>query len=311
MKVLQIAGLAPDLQRDLSQLCDLSVLNKQDNREHFLATRGAEFEVVVTNGGKGCSAELMRQLPNLRIILGWGVGYDKVDLAEATRRGIRVANTPDVLNECVADMAIAMILCQARRLLVSSRALAAGDWAAKGTTPLGTKVSGKRLGIVGLGRIGLETAKRAAAFNMDIRYHNRRPRSDVDYPYEASLEALARWCDYLVLLCPGGPETDGLISAGVLRALGPESVLVNIARGSVVDESALVSALLQGELGGAALDVFANEPNFPEELLALPNVVMFPHIGSATVETREAMSQLVLDNLKAYLAHDELLTPVN
>lgn len=310
VKAIQLAGLSKDLVADIEQLVELTPLNKQADRDAFLSAQGADFEIAITNGGRGCSAQMMARLPNLKVILGWGVGYDKVDLDAARVRGIRVANTPDVLNECVADMSIAMILAQARRLSESERCLRDGVWAKTGQIPLGTRVSGKRLGIVGLGRIGLEAARRASAFAMPIRYHNRRPRSDVDYCYESSLIALAQWSDYLLLLCPGGPETDNLIDEAVLRALGPKGVLVNIARGSVVDEAALVRLLLSGELGGAALDVFQNEPNFPTELMALDNVLMLPHIGSATEETRAAMSQRVVDNLREYLDTGRLVTPV-
>lgn len=310
VKALQIAGLSKDLQGWLAELVDLTVLHKQPEREQFLKEEGPQFELVITNAGRGCSESLMAALPNLKVIFGWGVGYDKVDLPAAKARNIAVTNTPDVLNECVADMTIAMILTQARQLIESERWLRDDQWAATGQTPMGRKVTGKNLGIVGLGRIGVEVAKRADAFSMPIRYHNRSPRQDVDYPYESSLLELAKWSDYLVLLCPGGPETDGLIGREVLSALGKSSVLINIARGSVVDQAVLVEMLLAGEVGGAALDVFTNEPNYPKELLDLNSVVMFPHIGSATLETRRAMSRLVADNVAHYLKTGELLTPV-
>lgn len=309
-RALQIASLSPDLQRRIAESVDFVVLNDQADRDAYLQRNGSDFDIVITTGGKGCSAKLMQQLPNLKLILGLGVGYDKVDMKAARERRVQVANTPDVLNECVADMAMAMILCQARYLIESAKVLASGQWRQRGATLLGHKVSGKRLGILGLGRIGLELAQRAQSFRMDVRYHNRNPRADLPFGYEPNLLALARWCDYLVVLCPGGAQTEKLIDAPVMQALGPKGVLVNIARGSVVDEKALIVALTSGDLGGAALDVFENEPNFPEALLDLPNVVMFPHIGSSTYETREAMSQLLIDNLNAFVQHNRLVTPV-
>ena len=180
VKALQIAGLSKDLQGWLAELVDLTVLHKQPDREQFLKEQGQQFEIVITNAGRGCSEALMAALPNLRVIFGWGVGYDKVDLPAAKSRNIAVTNTPDVLNECVADMTLAMILTQARQLIESERLLRADQWAATGQTPMGRKVTGKNLGIVGLGRIGLEVAKRAEAFSMPIRYHNRSPRQDVN-----------------------------------------------------------------------------------------------------------------------------------
>ncbi len=308
-KAIMVAGVSSWLKGCLAELTDLTVLSEQADKEQFFANQASGFEVMITNGGRGCSAELMDRFPDLKVILGWGVGYDKVDIQHARARGILVANTPDVLNDCVADMTLAMILVQSRRLIEAESYLRRGDWG-KTQLPLGHKVSGKRLGILGLGRIGVEVANRARAFKMDIRYHNRTPRQDQPYFYEADLIKLADWADFLVVLCPGGPDTDKLVDEPVLSALGSESVLVNIARGSVVDEQALERLLLQGGLGGAALDVYAQEPKFPASLLALPQVVMFPHIGSSTVETRQAMSDCLIDNLERFKCTGALKTPV-
>ena len=310
-KALLVAGISAELKGMLAEVVELVPLNKQGNATQFLVDQGAAFELVVTSAGKGCSNALMEQLPNLKVIFNWGVGYDKVDVEFATSLNVQVTNTPDVLNECVADMAIGMLISQARCMGEAERFVRRGEWLTNPTPPMGQKVSGKRLGIVGLGRIGLEAAKRAEAFSMQIRYHNRHPREDVDYAYEASIVEMAKWSDYLLLLCPSTPETYQMIDREVLQALGPQSALINIARGAVVDQTALVDLLLSGELGGAALDVFEREPEVPEALMDLPNVLLLPHVGSATFETRTAMAQLVVDNVKAYIESGSLVTPVN
>jgi lactate dehydrogenase-like 2-hydroxyacid dehydrogenase len=256
------------------------------------------------------TAALIDALPRLEIIAAMSVGTDHIDLAAARARGIAVTNAPDVLTDCVADIGMALVLSVARRIVVADRFVRDGLWP-KGAFPLATKVGGATMGIVGLGRIGKAVAKRAEAFGMRIAYFGRRRQSDVDYPFFEDLVALARESDYLMLTCPGGPATRHLIDAAVIEALGPEGVLVNIARGSVVEEAALVTALRDGKLGGAGLDVYADEPQVPAALLALENVVLLPHLASATRETRAAMGQLMIDNLKAHFAGKPLLTPVS
>jgi hydroxypyruvate reductase len=308
---LLVAGISSELKAMLAEVVELVPLNKQGDATQFFTDQGAEFEMVVTSAGKGCPNALMEQLPNLKVIFNWGVGYDKVDVEFATSRNVQVTNTPDVLNECVADMAIGMLIFQARSMGEAERFVRRGEWLKNPTPPMGQKVSGKRLGIVGLGRIGLETAKRAKAFSMQIRYHNRHPRGDVEYAYEASILELAKWSDYLMILCPSTSETYRIIDREVLKALGSNGALINIARGAVVDQVALVDLLMSGELGGAALDVYENEPEVPDALMDLPNVLLLPHVGSATFETRTAMAQLVVDNVKAYLDSGNLITPVN
>ncbi len=225
------------------------------------------------------------------------------------KKGVVVTNTPDVLTDCVADLAMALLVDVARGISAGDRYVRAGRWP-KGAMPLATKASGKRLGIVGLGRIGRAIATRAEGFDMQIRYHNRRQSPDSPYGYEKSLEDLARWCDFLMVATAGGETTRGLVSAAVIDALGPAGFLVNIARGSVVDEPALVSALAGKRIAGAALDVFADEPRVSEALIAMDNVVLTPHIASATTETRAAMGQLVLDNLASFFRDGHALTPV-
>nr|WP_288498024.1 2-hydroxyacid dehydrogenase [uncultured Pseudomonas sp.] len=304
--VLQVGRFPPRfnerLQRDYQLIC----LWEQ---KEFLAERGAEIDIVVTSARYGCSAEQLARMPNLKAICSFGVGHDSIAVDEAKARGIAISTTPDVLNECVADTAIGLIIDTARQFSASDQHVRQGKWL-KGQYPLTRKVSGKRLGIVGFGRIGKEIAKRAAGFDMDIRYHNRRPDPSTDYGYEADLKTLARWADFLVLACPGGASTHHLIDAGVLAALGADGILVNISRGSVVDEQALVAALQTGTLGGAGLDVFEDEPRVPEALFAMPNVVLLPHVGSATEETRLAMENLVFDNLDAFITRGELITPL-
>jgi lactate dehydrogenase-like 2-hydroxyacid dehydrogenase len=218
-----------------------------------------------------------------------------------------VGNTPDVLNDCVADLALGLIIDVARGIGASERYLRRGQWP-QAPYPLQRKVSGKRVGIVGLGRIGKAIARRAEAFDLALRYHNRRPVADTTMTYEPVLNELARWADFLVVIVPGGASTHHLIDAGVLEALGPEGYLINVARGSVVDEPALVRALTERRIAGAALDVFEHEPQVPAALMALDNVVLVPHIGSATVETRAAMAQRVFDNLQSFFATGRVIS---
>jgi len=274
-----------------------------------LAERGADIAIVVTSARYGCSAEQLAQMPNLKAICSFGVGYDSIAVDEAKARGIVISTTPDVLNECVADTAIGLVIDTARQFAASDRHVRQGKWL-NGQYPLTRKVSGKKLGIVGFGRIGKDIAKRATGFDMEIRYHKRREDPDSGYRFEADLKALATWADFLVLACPGGAATHHLIDAEILAALGANGILVNIARGSVVDEQALVAALQAGTLGGAGLDVFEDEPRVPEALFGMPNVVLLPHVGSATEETRLAMENLVFDNLDAFIERGELITPL-
>lgn len=268
-----------------------------------------EARALITSGGKGASAALIGALPKLEIIAVNGVGYDAVDMDAARSRGIRVTNTPDVLTDDVADMAIGLIIAVYRGLYRSEAYLRAGDWAADRPLPFGRTASGRRLGIVGLGRIGKAIARRAEPMMASIAYTGRT-RQATPYAYYPDAEALAAAVDILVVIVPGNGGTERLIDRRVLDALGPEGVLINVARGSVVDEPALIDALRSGRLGGAGLDVFADEPNVPAAFLGLDNVVLQPHRGSATIETRTAMGQLVVDNLAAHFAGRPLPTPV-
>jgi hydroxypyruvate reductase len=306
--VLAAARLAPLYQQALRSRCTLLDRLHETDPVAFSAV-APQIEVVAAQGETRVTAALMTQLPALKLISVMGVGYDGVDVAEALRRGVMVTHTPDVLNDEVADTAIGLMLCAARQLPAADRFVRAGEWL-KGPMPLQRKMTGARLGIVGMGRIGKAIAERAQAFRMSIAYTARSAKPELPWAFEASAVALAARSDYLVVITPGGAGTRHLINAEVLQALGPKGVLVNVARGSVVDEAALVHALQTGALGGAALDVFADEPRVPEALLGMPHVVLTPHIGSATHETRQAMCDLAVNNVAAHFAGRPLLSPV-
>ncbi|MBM3556042.1 MAG: 2-hydroxyacid dehydrogenase [Alphaproteobacteria bacterium] len=265
---------------------------------------------LVTGGAAGVDRAIFEALPKLEIVSSFGVGYDAIDVKAAAARGVVVTNTPDVLSEEVADTAITLMLSAAKQTPQAERYLRRGDWAKKGAFPLATSVGGKTMGILGLGRIGLAIARRAEAMTMKVVYHNRSPRKDVSYRYHATLLDMAREVDVLMVITPGGKATDRIVDDAVIRALGPKGLLVNVARGSVVDQPALIRALQDGGLGNAALDVFADEPNVPAELIAIERVVLLPHVGSATVETRNAMGDLQVANIKAWFAGRPPLTPV-
>ena len=264
---------------------------------------------IVTRSNVTLPASVLDQLPQLEILSTFGVGYDGLPLAAAAARGIPVTNTPDVLNTAVAELCVGMLLGLMRRLPAADRFVRDGKWM-HGVMPLGTSLSGKRVGIVGLGRIGKDIARRLEPFGVTLAYHGRSDQH-IAYRYEADLVQLARDSDVLIVAAPGGPETKKMIDRAVLDALGPQGVLVNIARGTLVDEAALVEALERKTLGGAALDVFEQEPCANDRLAALENVLLAPHLGSATVETRQAMMDLVLDNLRAHFAGQPLRTPVD
>jgi lactate dehydrogenase-like 2-hydroxyacid dehydrogenase len=279
------------------------------DRGAFLKEHAAKARALATFGPNGADAALMDALPKLEIISNFGVGVDAIDLAAAKQRRIIVTNTPDVLNECVADVAMALVLNTLRRFPQSEAYLRSGYWATRGAYPLATALGGKSLGILGLGRIGEAIARRALAFGMKIRYHNRK-RKDVPYAYDTDVVALARNSDVLLVATPGGAETSRIVSAKVLEALGPEGYLVNIARGSVVDEPVLLRYVKEMKIAGAGLDVFDGEPKINPEWFGLENAVLFPHVGSATVETRTAMGDLQVENLRLHFAGKPVKTPV-
>jgi len=311
-RVLQIGSLggSPGADSTLRESYDVIPLWEATDRDDCLK-KAVEVEVVVTSAMHGCGADIINQLPNLKLICNWGVGYDTIDIEAAKARDIAVTNTPEVLNDCVADEAWGLLIACARHIAQGDRFVRDNRWENKeGMLPLGTRVSGKKLGIVGLGRIGMAIAKRGLGFDMQVGYHNRQKRNDVDYTYIPTLRALAEWSDFLVVATVGGSQTRQLVNRDVLRALGPKGMVINIARGPVIDEMAMVELLASGELGAAGLDVFENEPKVPDALKQLSNAVLMPHQASATVETRQAMFDLVTQNLAAYFAGKPLITPV-
>lgn len=275
----------------------------------LLAEVGPRIRAVVTGGGSGLSRAIAEKLPALEIVAINGIGTDAVDLDEMRRRGVHVTTTPGVLTEDVADLAMGLMIATLRGLVVGDRHVRTGQWPSAGLS-LAHKVSGRRLGIIGLGRIGRAIARRAEAFGMSIAYTDIKAFDDVPYRYEADLVTLAAASDVLVVAAAATASSRGLVNASVLDALGAEGTLINVARGAIVDEPALVQALREGRLGAAGLDVFADEPRVPQELWAMDNVVLQPHRASATVETRLAMGELVLDNLAAHFAGRPLLTAV-
>lgn len=309
-KILQACPLPPPLAGKLPALCPVEILSDASDQTAFLREHGDEFTVLITTGTHGADKALIDALPNLKAICSLGVGYDAIDLDAVRARRVMLSNTPDVLNDCVADLAIGLLIDTVRGISASDRHVRRGDWPRVGPTMPSMRVSGKRLGMLGMGRVGQVIARRAVGFDMDIRYHTRSANPQLPWHHEPSLLTLAQWCDFLVVACPGSPETYHLVSAEVLKALGPNGYLVNVARGSVVDEKALVAALDNGQLGGAGLDVFENEPEVPAELLRNERVVVLPHVGSATRETRAAMCELVLRNVERFVTEGGLVTPV-
>lgn len=305
-----LAGPYP--QWDMVDLEDRYVVHKlyeATDREAFVKDVGGNVRAIATRGELGASAELMQSLPKLEVVSVYGVGTDAVNLAHARENGIRVTNTPDVLTEDVADMAIALLLSAARLIPHGDAFVRSGLWG-KTAMPLVTRVSGKRVGVVGMGRIGQALAHRAAGFGCDIRYFSRNPQPKVSFAREPDLIALASWAEFLIVIVPGGDATKDIINRKVLEALGPEGILINVSRGSTVDEEALITALQHRSIKAAGLDVFYNEPTIDLRFLELDNVVLQPHHGSGTVETRRAMGQLVRDNLAAHFAGKSLPTPV-
>jgi lactate dehydrogenase-like 2-hydroxyacid dehydrogenase len=307
--VLLLQSLVPLIESKLDDACTVHRLHRAPDRQAMLADVGPSVRGVVTGGAIGIKRDLMDALPALEIVAVHGIGTDAVDLDQARRRGIRVTTTPNVLTDDVADMAIGLLLSTSRRLCTNDRFVRAGQWLTGGV-PLARKVTGKRLGLLGLGRVGRAIAHRAQAFGMAIAYTDVRQFDDVPYRYVPTLDELAGGSDILVVAASGGPQSKGIVGAAVLDALGRDGILINVARGSIVDEPALVAALTEGRLGGAGLDVFADEPRVPDQLLRMDNVVLQPHQASATLETRIAMGELVLANLAAHFAGKPLPTPV-
>ncbi len=268
------------------------------------------INAVMVYGGARLESELMKSLPNLKMVSNYGVGYDGIDASLAASRGIMVTHTPDVLNAEVANTTIMLMLATSRRLVVHDRYVRDGRWEREGEAPLTRSIDNRRVGILGLGRIGEEIAHRLSIFNCELAYHSRNQKQGSNLRYFNSLPELAEWAEFLVVITPGGAATRHLVNRGVIEALGPEGTLINVARGSVVDEAEMVQALADGRLGAAGLDVFEAEPKVPQALYAMENVVLQPHVGSATVETRAAMGDLACENLELFLAGKPVRTPV-
>ncbi|KAJ4718111.1 Glyoxylate reductase [Melia azedarach] len=307
--VLMACPMNTYLEQELEKRFNLFRFWTVPDKTQFLKTQRNNIRAVVGNAAAGADAELIENLPKLEIVASFSVGLDKIDLAKCKEKGIRVTNTPDVLTDDVADLAIGLMLAVLRRLCENDRYVRSGKWK-KGDYKLTTKFSGKTVGIIGLGRIGMAIAKRAEAFNCPISYYTRTEKPNLKYKYYPSVVELASNCNILVVACPLTEETRHIINREVIDALGPKGVLINIGRGPHMDEKELVSALVEGRLGGAGIDVFENEPHVPEELFGLENVVLTPHIGSGTVETRTVMADLVLGNLEAHFLNKPLFTPV-
>lgn len=307
---LLVVGILPDWDLEaLAQRFTLRLLYEAPDPKAFLAQHGPKIRAFSTKGEIGADAAMMDACPNLGIIACYGVGVDAIDLPAAKARGIPVTNTPDVLTEEVADLAFALLLAAARAVLEADRYVRSGDWAAKGPMRLTTRVWGKRLGIVGLGRIGQAIARRAEAFRMPVSYSGRT-KKDVPYAYYPTPAALAPHVDVLIVSAQGGPATRGLVDRAAFAALNPGVLFANVSRGTVLDEAALLDALRSGRIAAAGLDVFLNEPALDPEFLTFPNVVLSPHNASATVETRKDMGALMRANLEAHLDGKPLLTPI-
>ncbi len=298
--ILITAPLPDFLMKPLKEAYTCHDYHRSTEKAALLKEAGPGITGLVQGGRTVTAVELLDQLPNLEVISVMGVGYDGVPVDYCRKRGIKVGHTPDVLTDDVADVAVTLLLMLSRNFHLANRVVHSGEWR-KHSLPLGTSITGKKVGILGLGRIGKAIAHRLEAAGMKVSYHGRNIQP-VHYTHHSSLLEMARDVDFLVVATPGGPTTRNMIDAAVLRALGAKGRLINIARGSIVDEPAMIQALKDGTLGGAGLDVFADELNIPEELMKMDNVVLFPHVGSATKETRERMGDLVLANLAAHFA---------
>lgn len=309
VEIVQTIAMIPSVQQVLDRDYVVHKLWEAKDRDAFLKQIAPTVRGMVTSAGAGASRALMEALPKLEVISSFGVGYDPIDIGAAKEHGIIVANTPDVLTECVADTALALTLAMMRRIPQADQFVRQGKWPVD-KFPLTDKMGGKIMGVVGLGRIGQAIAKRAEAFGVEIAYYGPRKKADIPYKYYDNLVTMAKDVDILMIACPGGKETQGIVNAAVIDALGTKGYVVNIARGSVVDEPALVKALVGGKLAGAGLDVFVDEPNVPKELWTLDNVALAPHVGSATHQTRQVMGDLVLKNLAAHFAGKPVIARV-
>jgi hydroxypyruvate reductase len=309
-EILALARFYPATLTELEREYTLHKLWTAQDPAAYMKERSERVRGVVTTGLTGISRRQMEALPKLEIVASFGNPRGTVDLAAAGARGVVVTNTPDSITKPVADLAMGLVLAVMRRICESDRFVRSGQWLTR-TMAMGRELGGKTCGIVGLGRIGRDFSKLAEAFGMSLRYHGPRQKEGATFPYHADLEELARWSDCLVVTCPLTPETRGLIDARILDALGPEGFLVNVARGPVVDEQALITALKEGRIAGAGLDVFWDEPRVPLELTTMENVVLLPHMGSSTREVREERGRKLLANLRAHFAGEPVPNPIS
>lgn len=308
-KVLVLGKAHPKVQQYFVDNTEAIFAKSAAEVETILEQQAESIQAVISSAFLGLTRAWIEKLPALEVVCNFGVGYDSTDVEALKEHHIPFSNTPNVLNDAVADTTIALLLATVRQVCVADQFVRAGRWE-KEAFPLTTNVSSKKVGIVGLGSIGKVIAKRLSGFDCEIAYHNRRQRDDVDFRYETDLEALARWADILIIATVGGAQTRHLINQDVLEALGEKGFLINISRGSVIDQDALIKALQERKIAGAGLDVFEQEPFVPEVLRELPNAVLLPHVGSATVETRNGMAQLVIDNFESFYQTGSLLTAV-
>ncbi|TFL18163.1 2-hydroxyacid dehydrogenase [Jannaschia formosa] len=309
VRLLQIGAITDRMREALVEFFDIDVLFDQEDRTGFLTANGAEYPAILTNGHWGVPEDVAAATPNLKVVSSYGVGYDAIDAEAFAERGILIAHTPGVLSDEVANTFLMLWLAVSRELIPADDHARSGRWEAEGNYPLTRSVMRRKVGILGLGRIGEMIAARCVAFDAEIHYHSRTEKK-VPYTYHETAESCAAAVEVLVAITPGGPETKHLVNADVLRALGPDGLFFNLARGSVVDEQALIAALEDGTIAGAGLDVFAEEPKIPDALKRMKNVVLTPHVASATVETRQAMGDLVVENLVQWLNDGTVVTAV-
>lgn len=308
-KIFVIGGITDSMKSKLSPKFQLIFVDDVGAPNSWLEANGDEVSYVLTNGHDGIEDNYFSLLPNLKLISNYGVGYDAINIDMALERNVLVTHTPGVLSDEVATTALLLLLSCFRELRANEDHVRSGEWEASGNFRLSRSADNRKIGILGMGRIGQAIADKLAPFHPEILYHARNKRN-VPYRYFDSLEAMAGDADALICITTGGASTRHLVNADVLRALGSEGILINVSRGSVVDENALIKALQDNELGGAGLDVFENEPRVPEALRSMENVVLTPHIGSATVETRQAMGDLAVDNLIQHLADGSVISAV-